>query len=108
VPTLHEEIGVGDKQNLWIPVTSEPPAVMGKRRRLNPQMRVPAFHDVLLHELESAVVFVDVVLFDGIRQATDDKEVSISKANSPCAMEEFLRFVSSKLFQGFGVVDVDP
>ena len=59
---------------------------MSKRRRLNPQMRVPAFDDVLLHELESAVEFIDVVLIDAIRQSTDDEEVPVSKTDASCAM----------------------
>ena len=56
-------------------------------------MRVAALDHVLLQESELAVVLVDIVVFDAVRQAADDVEMAIPNADPSSAVKNFLSLV---------------
>ena len=52
-----------------------------------------ALDDVLLEEPKLVVVFVDVVLFDAIRQPAHDEEVAVPNADATGSVKDLLNLV---------------
>lgn len=59
-------------------------------------MCVPTLDDVLLLKPELAVILVEVIFIDSLRQATDDDETTVPINDPACSVEDLLRFVSGQ------------
>ena len=106
--TKHAKLRVCPQQDLRRAIATEPPRSVVKSCRLDPEPCPATFDDVSPNELKRPVVFVNVVFFDAVRQATDDKEATIHDADSAGSVKDFLSFVLCYQVERVRVVDVNP
>ena len=108
MPSQHAKICVCDQQLLWFSVAAEVPATLSEGGGLNAEVGVSAGDVVFFLKGELGIVFVNVVFGDGIRQTSDDEEVSVAHCDAAGTMDNLRNRVAGQFSEAGGVIGKDP